>query len=85
MLCQGLQNISFLLCLQKEILSRWEGLRYLYFLKMFEMVERCQNCKGKVGAQKRGSLVKNIYLSLNLQLITEMFGEQRLEIFHEFS
>lgn len=62
-----------------------EGLRYLYFLNMFEMTERYGNCKGKVGAQKIGNLVKNTYLSLNLQLATEMFGEQRLEIFHEFS
>lgn len=41
------------------------------------MAERCGNCKGKVGAQKIGELIKNIYLSLNWQHITEMFGEQR--------
>jgi len=52
---------------------------------MFEMAERCGNCKGRVGAQKIGSLVKNTCLSLNLQLVTEVFAEERSEICHEFS
>lgn len=43
---------------QKEILNRWKGLRYLYFVNMFEGAKRCGNYKGKVGAQKIGSLVK---------------------------
>lgn len=64
---------------------RMEGLRYIYFLKMFEMAERCGNCKGEVGAQKIDNLAKKMYLSLNLQFIIEMFSEQRSESFHEFS